>query len=704
MSNEYLVGQKILGYELQELIGSDGFGKVYKGVKKVGKDEYYAAIKHISLPKNNEYNDLLNSMGRNYEAVDKYYEKILDDMVNEINTLFYLSKKDNKNIVTYYDHDIVKQENPLKYDIFIRMEYLKPLNIYSNEGNMTVEDAINLGIDIARALDNCHKQGIIHRDVKEGNIFINKDGDFKLGDFGISRMLSDTNKILSMNSTSIFMEQEATLEKYYDKAVDIYSLGLVLYKLLNYNIIPFLPKYHEIYTSKYTDIDMNTRLISEKPDKPQNSSDELGKVILKACEIQESRYNSCEEFINDLIKVKDKMDKEELSKFLFEGHDEESKRDEEDLSESELIDNTVVISEDIDTVEEVISDFIKKKENKRKKVFLMSMTIATSLCLVLGFGVLHLKNKENIEKASIEYLKENLPKSSSKLGNLPGNISGYAGSPDGQPHIVTIDNITFHNNGWKLGVFDNESSEFTKLTDIEDNPGSFNKYGDFIYYIDDNYKVQKYNKITNEISGVYGICANQIIIMDDYLYYNDKNESQHLFKMSLIDGSKEKILNVPIYRFSISSRHILYIRNGDSRAYLLNLETRESYYISDINYSTDRCITLYENCILYINKNDGSLYMVSLSENNIDTESKVIIQENVSQFALEGKYLYFIEGDYNRYKNSKLLAKDLLSNEIYYIDENVLSINVSENVMRYSTDDTNWFDVFSPEKYEKINE
>ena len=49
------------------------------------------------------------------------------------------------------------------------MEYLKPLNIYSNEGNMTIEDAINLGIDIARALDNCHKQGIIHRDVKDGN-------------------------------------------------------------------------------------------------------------------------------------------------------------------------------------------------------------------------------------------------------------------------------------------------------------------------------------------------------------------------------------------------------------------------------------------------------------------------------------------------------------------------------------------------------
>lgn len=231
MSNEYLVGQKILGYELQELIGSGGFGKVYKGVKKIGKDEYYAAIKHISLPKNNEYNDLLNSMGRNYEAVDKYYEKILDDMVNEINTLFYLSKKDNKNIVTYYDHDIVKQENPLKYDIFIRMEYLKPLNIYSNEGNMIVEDAINLGIDIARALDNCHKQGIIHRDVKDGNIFISEDGYFKLGDFGISRMLSDTNQTLSMKGTPIFMAPEVILGKYYDKTVDIYSLGIVLYKL-----------------------------------------------------------------------------------------------------------------------------------------------------------------------------------------------------------------------------------------------------------------------------------------------------------------------------------------------------------------------------------------------------------------------------------------------------------------------------------------
>ena len=101
-------------------------------------------------------------MGGNTNLVDKYFKDTLDDVINEINTLYSLSKKDNRNIVTYYDHEIVKHENPLRYDLFLRMEYLKPLSSYMNESNMTLEDAINLSIDIATALNNCHNQDIIH--------------------------------------------------------------------------------------------------------------------------------------------------------------------------------------------------------------------------------------------------------------------------------------------------------------------------------------------------------------------------------------------------------------------------------------------------------------------------------------------------------------------------------------------------------------
>ena len=173
--DDRMIGQRILGYEIKELIGSGGFGKVYKGIKNVGRDTYLAAIKHISIPNKEEYNNIYNSMGGNTNLVDKYFKDTLDDVINEINTLYSLSKKDNRNIVTYYDHEILKHENPLRYDLFLRMEYLKPLSSYMNESNMTLEDAINLSIDIATALNNCHNQGIIHRDVKNGNILISED-------------------------------------------------------------------------------------------------------------------------------------------------------------------------------------------------------------------------------------------------------------------------------------------------------------------------------------------------------------------------------------------------------------------------------------------------------------------------------------------------------------------------------------------------
>lgn len=273
--NDSIIGKVILGYEIQELIGSGGFGKVYKGIKNVGRDTYFAAIKHISIPNKEEYKNILNSMGGDVTLVDKYFENTLNDIVDEINTLYSLSKKDNRNIVTYYDHEIIKNENPLRYDLFIRMEYLTPLSDYISSDNRTVEDVINLGIDIAKALDNCHNKGIIHRDVKDGNIFISEDGNFKLGDFGIAKVLSDTSNALSMKGTPVFMAPEVVLGRSYNKTVDIYSLGIVMYKLLNYNRIPFLPYYPDIYTSKDMEVAMNKRLSGERFNSPQHGNSNL---------------------------------------------------------------------------------------------------------------------------------------------------------------------------------------------------------------------------------------------------------------------------------------------------------------------------------------------------------------------------------------------------------------------------------------------
>ena len=95
--------------------------------------------------------------------------------------------KGYSNIIIYDDYTIKKQDN-ISY-IFIKMEYSLSLTEYLKTNKLSLEDIVKLGIDISNALISCHKNDIIHRDIKEANIFVSdKDKSFKLGDFSVSKM------------------------------------------------------------------------------------------------------------------------------------------------------------------------------------------------------------------------------------------------------------------------------------------------------------------------------------------------------------------------------------------------------------------------------------------------------------------------------------------------------------------------------------
>lgn len=85
----------------------------------------------------------------------------------------------------------------------------------------------------------CQCQNIIHRDIKPENIFVSRFGEFKLGDFGIARELDRSMSGLSKKGTFSYMAPEMYKGEEYDARVDIYSLGIVLYKLCNHNRLPF---------------------------------------------------------------------------------------------------------------------------------------------------------------------------------------------------------------------------------------------------------------------------------------------------------------------------------------------------------------------------------------------------------------------------------------------------------------------------------
>ena len=312
-----MIGNTVLGYHVDEKIGAGGFGTVYKVSKTNASGTYVRALKHITLPTKKQYSSVLNSMGGDYSKADDYFASILKDIVSEISILSTLSESGTKNIVRYYENDIVETPSPKAYDIYILMEFLTPFTDYIENKSFTVHDVITLGKDILTALMACHEKKIIHRDIKDDNIFVSSDGVYKLGDFGVSKALKDKSRAESVKGTPNFIAPEVYLGKEkYDNTVDLYSLGIVLYKLLNKSRNPFMPKYPAPYSNQDEDAAFEARMTGKVPDLPIDAENELGQAVLKALMPRNDRYNTAAEFYAALQAAEKSLGAEALSQNL----------------------------------------------------------------------------------------------------------------------------------------------------------------------------------------------------------------------------------------------------------------------------------------------------------------------------------------------------------------------------------------------------
>lgn len=332
MAQTNLIGKNILGYIVSEKLGSGAFGTVYKVVKTNAAGQYVRALKHITIPTEKQYNSVLNSMGGDVSKADSYFSQMLNNIVSEIRILNDLSEKGVQHIVRYYENDIVVTDTPRRYDIFILMEYLTPLEDYIQSQDFFVRDVIRLGLDVLYGLQSCHNNGVIHRDIKDDNIFVSEKGEYKIGDFGVSKVLKDSSKAESLKGTPNFLAPEVYLGKEsYTKSVDLYSLGIVLYRLLNYSRNPFLPRFPEQYFSQDEDAAFEERMSGKKPNLPSLGGEAIGQVIVKAISNSSERFQTADEFINALESAIDSTPTEVFNEkisfgaFSFSEHSEEPK-------------------------------------------------------------------------------------------------------------------------------------------------------------------------------------------------------------------------------------------------------------------------------------------------------------------------------------------------------------------------------------------
>ena len=320
MENNDLLSTVWPDWQIVRRIGKGSYGAVYEAVRTDHSVESRAAIKIISIPESETELDSLRAEGLSEEDTRKYLEGIVNDFVGEIQLME--SFKGVQNIVSAEDYKVVEKEGEPGFHIYIRMELLTPFNSYAAEKTLTEPEVIKLGLDICTALELCAKKNVIHRDIKPENIFVNQFGDFKLGDFGIARKLENVTNGMSQKGTYNYMAPEVEKGTGYDATVDIYSLGLVLYRLLNKNLLPFLTPDTQLNPGERTAA-VRKRLDGETLSAPCEASAEMAAVILKACAYEPAkRYRSAEEMKRALNAVLSKTEKQEA---LAEEEDELNK-------------------------------------------------------------------------------------------------------------------------------------------------------------------------------------------------------------------------------------------------------------------------------------------------------------------------------------------------------------------------------------------
>jgi eukaryotic-like serine/threonine-protein kinase len=188
---------------------------------------------------------------------------------------------------------------------YIVMEYVEGetlRDVIRREGHLTPERAMALSADICGALDFSHRNGIVHRDVKPGNVMITPQGTVKVMDFGIARAVSDSAATMTSTAavigTAQYLSPEQARGESVDARSDVYSMGCVLFELVT-GAPPFTGD---------SPVSVAYQHVREDPRLPSsinpNIPPELDAIVLKAMSKNPAnRYQSAAEMRNDLLRA-----------------------------------------------------------------------------------------------------------------------------------------------------------------------------------------------------------------------------------------------------------------------------------------------------------------------------------------------------------------------------------------------------------------
>ena len=269
-------------YELGELIGRGGMAEVRVAVdKRLGRT---VAVKIMR-------SDLAND------------EIFLSRFRREAHAI---AQMNNPNIVNIYDsgEESVIAENGLEERLpYLVMEYIKGKtlrDILKMNGALSQRDAEQVMLGVLNALEYSHRMGIIHRDIKPGNIMISEQGMVKVMDFGIARALDDSATTMTQSQgvvgTAQYLSPEQARGEQVDMRSDLYSAGCVLYEMLT-GRPPFIGDSAVAIAYQHVS-EVATPLSTLVPGMPAMWDKICAKAMAKD---RQNRYATASEFKNDIL-------------------------------------------------------------------------------------------------------------------------------------------------------------------------------------------------------------------------------------------------------------------------------------------------------------------------------------------------------------------------------------------------------------------
>jgi serine/threonine protein kinase len=298
------IGKQIGKYRIERELGAGGMGVVFLAERAGGDFEQKVAIKFL----------------RHFSSASAFQRFLLERQI--------LARLHHRFIAQLFDGGTTSEGTP-----YLVMEYVegKAITRFADERNLSLEERLELFCKVCSAVSFAHQNLIVHRDLKPDNILITEEGIPKLLDFGIAKLLSETEVKATVTEQQAFTPEYASPEQIKGETIttasDVYVLGIILYELLSGNR-PFqypTNNHKEIWhvvnrteptkpsdaakrelressgNARQTKIEFTEQNPKPKIQNPKSLKGDLDNIVLKALKREpERRYKSVEQMTEDL--------------------------------------------------------------------------------------------------------------------------------------------------------------------------------------------------------------------------------------------------------------------------------------------------------------------------------------------------------------------------------------------------------------------